>query len=175
MFKSIMFIFLYLVSQMVSALDYTHEITEQEIQEKLSALMPIVKKKYFVTITILNPKIDLIKKSDEIGILAEIEANVTGGIKGKGEVIIKGTLAYNANKGEFYFKNPKIVSLAIDKVPDNIIPKIQGVAQAALSKVMTVYPVYKFKDDNLTHTLAKSVLKSLKVENERLLLTLGVF
>ncbi|MEY8214905.1 MAG: DUF1439 domain-containing protein, partial [Colwellia sp.] len=62
-----------------------------------------------------------------------------------------------------------------DKVNDNIIPKIQGIAQAALSKVMTVYPVYKFKDDNLKHTLAKAVLKSLKVENEKLLLTLGVF
>lgn len=175
MFRSMIFIFLYLVSQMVSALDYTQEITEQEIQEKVSAFMPIEKKKYFVTIKISNPKIDLIKESNEIGILASIEANAPGGIKGKGKVMIKGTLEYDPKKGEFYFKNPTIISLAIDKVNDNIIPKIQGIAQAALSKVMTVYPVYKFKDDNLKHTLAKAVLKSLKVENEKLLLTLGVF
>jgi len=175
MFKSVIFVFLYSASLMATALDYTHEITEQEIQEKVSALMPVVKKKYFVTITISNPKIDLIKKSDEIGIYADIKANVTGGINGSGQVMIKGSLEYNADKGEFYFKNPKIVSLAIDKVSNNIIPKIQGLAEAALSKVMTVRPVYKFKDDNLKHTLAKSVLKSLKVENEKLLLTLGVF
>jgi hypothetical protein len=166
---------LFLVSHVVFALDYTQEITELEIQEKVSAFMPIEKKKYFVTVKISNPKIDLIKKTDEIGILANIEAFAPGGITGSGEIMVKGSLDYDPKKGEFYFKSPKIVSLTIDKVPHKIIPKIQGIAQIALSKAMAVYPVYKFKDDNLKHKLAKAVLKSLKVKNEKLILTLGVF
>ncbi|AOW78737.1 hypothetical protein A3Q34_18970 [Colwellia sp. PAMC 20917] len=175
MFRSIMFVFLSLLSQFAVALDYTQEITEQEIQEKISAFMPIEKKKYFVTVTLSNPIIDLLKESDEIGIRANIDASAPGGIKGSGEVMIKGTLDYEPKKGEFYFKNPTIISLAIDKVPKNFTPKIQDIAQAALSKVMAVYPVYKFKDDNVKHKLAKAVLKSLKVKDEKLIITLGVF
>jgi hypothetical protein len=175
MIRSIIFILLSLISQVIFALEYTQEITEQEIQEKISAFMPIEKKKYFVTVKITNPKIDLIKETDEIGILANIEAFAPGGIKESGEVTIKGTLDYDPQKGEFYFKNPKIVSLAIDKVPKIFIPKVQSIAQIALSKAMAVYPVYKFKDNNLKHKLAKAVLKSLKVKDEKLILTLGVF
>jgi hypothetical protein len=175
MLQGLIFICLTLVSQMVVALDYTHIITEQAIQEKVAALMPIKKKKYFITIKISNPKIDLIKETDEIGILANIEAKAPGGIKGKGEVKIKGTLEYAPEKGEFYFKDPTIISLVINNVSANIMPKIQDIAQASLSKAMAVYPVYKFKDNNFKHKLAKAVLKSLKVENEQLLLTLGVF
>lgn len=175
MFRCIIFIFLSFVSHLAFALDYTHEITQQEIQEKVSALMPIEKKKYFVTVKVSNPKIDLIKKTNEIGIFANIEAIAPGGIKGSGEVMINGTLDYDPKEGSFYFKNPTIISLVIDKVPNKYIPKIQVIAQKALSKAMAVYPVYKFKDDNLKHTLAKAVLKSLKVTNEKLVLTLGVF
>ena len=69
---------------------------------------------------ISNPKIDLIKESDEIGLQANIDVIAPGGIKGGGEITIKGTVDYDANKGEFYFKNPTVVSLAIDKVPENI-------------------------------------------------------
>jgi hypothetical protein len=175
MVRCIIFILLSLVSQVVCALEYIQEITEQEIQKKVSAFMPIEKKKYFVTVKISNPEIDLIKETDEIGIKANIEAFALGGIAGNGEVTIKGKLNYDPKKGEFYFKNPTIVSLFIDKVPKSLIPKVQGIAQTALSKAMAAYPVYKFKEGNLKHTLAKAVLKSLKVKNEKLILTLGVF
>ena len=175
MFRSIIFILVSLVSQAVFALDFTQVITEQEIQAKVSAFMPVEKKRYFVTVKISNPKIDLIKESDEVGILANIDAAAPGGIKGSGKVMIQGTLDYNSKKGEFYYKNPKIVSLEIDQVPANFIPDIQAIAQAALSKALAAYPVYKFKDDDLKHRLAKSMLKSIKVDNEALIVTLGAF
>jgi hypothetical protein len=175
MFRNIVIILIAFASQMVSALDYTQEITEQEIQEKVSALMPVVKKKYFVTVKISDPKIDLIKEINEVGILANIDASAPGGIKGNGEVMIQGALDYDANKGAFYFKNPKIISLKIDQVPANFIPDIQALAQTALTNALATYPVYQFKDDHLKHRLAKSVLKSLKVQNEKLLITLSAF
>ena len=147
----------------------------QEIQEKISASMPIEKKKFFISVKISNPKIDLIKETDEIRVFANIEAFAPGGIEGSGKVTIKGTLDYDPKKGEFYFKKPKIINLVIDKVPKTLLPKIQSIAQTALSKAMAVYPVYKFKDNKLKHQLAKAALKSLKVKNEKLIITLGMF
>lgn len=175
MFRNIVIMLIVFTSQMVSALDYTQEITEQEIQEKVSALMPLEKKRYFVTVKISDPKIDLIKEINEVGILANIEVIAPGGIKGRGEVMIQGALDYDAKKGAFYFNQPKIVSLKIDQVPTDFIPDIQALAQTALTKALASYPVYKFKDDNLKHRLAKSVLKSLQVQDEKLLITLSAF
>jgi hypothetical protein len=175
MFRCILLILLSLANQVVFAVDYTHEITQKEIQEKVSALMPIERKKYFVTVRVSNPIIDLIKETGEIGIFANVEAIAPGGIKGSGEVMIKGILDYHPKEGAFYFINPTITSLAIDKVPSKFMPRIKKIAQTALTKAMAVYPVYKFKDDDLKQTLAKAVLKSLKVSNEKLVLTLGLF
>jgi hypothetical protein len=135
--------------------------------------MPIEKRNILLLLS--NSIIDLLKESDEIAIRANIDTSAPDGIKGSGEVMIKSTLDYEPIKGEFYFKNPRIVSLAIDKVAKNFIPIIQNIAQAALSKVMAVYPVYKFKDENVKHKLAKAVLKSLEVKDEKLIITFGVF
>lgn len=173
MFRCTMFMLVCLISQAATALDYTLEMTEQEIQTKIAAFMPLEIKKYFVTVKISDPKIDLIKETNEIGLFANIEANTLGGIQGKGKVMIKGTLQYDVHQGAFYFNNPTIINLAIDNVPESMIPKVQNIAQVTLANVMAVYPVYQFKDDNLKHNLAKAVLKSLEVKNETLLLTLS--
>ena len=175
MFRSVMFVVVSLVSQLAFAFNFTQVITEQEIQERVSASMPIEKTRFFVTVKVSDPVIDLIKDTDEIGILANIDASAPGGIGGRGKVMIKGTLDYNSSKGEFYFKNPKIVRLDIENVPAEFMPNIQGLAQTALSNALSRYPVYKFKDNDVKHSLAKSVLKSLKVDNEQLVITLSPF
>lgn len=162
-------------SNFTSALSYTIEITEQELQDKVSAMMPMVKKKFFIAVTVSDPIVDLINESNQIGILVNIKVSAPGGIKGSGKANIKGALIYNKEKGAFYLDNPTIVSMDVDKVSNKFSSKIQKISQLALSKALSRYPVYKFKDDNMKQQLAKAVLESITVENERLLITLSVF
>jgi hypothetical protein len=154
---------------------YTLEISESELQKKVSAMMPMKKKNMFVTVTLSEPKIDLIKESNKIGVFTNIEVIALGNLKGSGRANITGTLKYVAEKGEFYFKNPTVVSLEVDNVTKKFIPKIKELTQSAITKAMSVYPIYKFKDDDIRHKLAKSALKSVIVEQEKLLVTLSLF
>ncbi|MFT6123711.1 MAG: hypothetical protein ACJASG_002245 [Oleiphilaceae bacterium] len=163
------------MAQSSVALSYTLEISESELQEKVSAMMPMQKKNMFVTVTISDPKIDLIKASNKIGVFTNIEVIALGNLKGSGRANITGTLKYDTQKGEFYFKDPTIVSLEVDNVAKKFIPKIKTLTQLAVTKSMAVYPVYKFKDDDIKHKLAKAVLKSVIVEQEKLLVTLSIF
>ncbi len=71
--------------------------------------------------------------------------------------------------------NPTIVDLKINGIPDKYQPKIRKLAQITISKILSSRPVYKLKDDNLKHKLAKATLDSVLVENEKLLVTLTVF
>lgn len=175
MVRRIIMIGILVFSQFSQALSYTLEITEQELQEKVSAMMPMEKKKFFVTVIVSNPQVDLIEESNEIGVFVNIEAIAPGGVKGAGSAKIIGTLSYDKEKGAFYLNNPKIISMDINKMPEKISPKIQQVSQLALTKALSKYPVYKFKDDNLKHKLAKATLESIEVKNEKLLVTLGIF
>jgi hypothetical protein len=154
---------------------YTLEISESELQRRVSAMMPMKKKNVFVAVTVSDPKVDLIEQSNQIGVFTNIEVVALGGLKGSGRANITGTLNYDAMEGAFYFRDPTIVSLEVDNVAKKFIPKIKKITQLAITNAMSAYPVYRFKDDNIKHKMAKATLKSVAVENQKLLVTLSLF
>ena len=92
-------IFLLTMLQSGVVYSYTLEISEEELQSKVSAMMPMKKKNMFVAVTVLDPKVDLIKQSNEIGVFANVEVVALGSLKGSGRANITGTLNYDAKKG----------------------------------------------------------------------------
>jgi len=162
-------------SQFTMAVSYTLKIPEDELQRKVSAMMPLEKTKFFVKVILSEPVVDLLKENNEISVLSNINVIAPAGIKGAGKVKMSGSLTYDAGQAAFYFKNPKIIDIEVDRFPEKHIPKVKSIAQTIANKMLTKYPVYKLKDNNLKHKLAKSVLKSLGVKNEILLVELSVF
>jgi len=169
----LVFLFMFSFSQFSSAFTYTLEIPEQELQEKIDMMMPLERKSFFVTVVLSEPKVDLIQESNEIGFFSHVEVLIPGGLKGSGRGKIKGSVVYDADQGAFYLNNPSIEGLEIDRVPKKFYKKISAAIQVVLAKSLSKYPVYKLKDDDVKHQLAKSSLKSISVGNKTLLITLG--
>lgn len=168
-------LFLMASSQLAMAFSYTLEISEEELQEKISKMMPMEKKKYFVTVILSNPDVNLADGNNEIGVFSHVKVIAPGGIQGTGKVSIVGSLRYDADKGVFFFNDPEIVNIEVDDVPEKYLPNIKNIAQSVAGKVLATRPVYKLNDDNLKHKLAKSVLQSIKVEKSKLLVELSAF
>lgn len=157
------------------AFSYTVEISEAELQSKVSAMMPMKKTAFFVAVTLSNPNIDLTNGNNEIGLFAQVEVQALGSIKGSGEVKITGALSYAAEKAAFFLHNPKIVRLDVKNASEKVTLSMKKVIEIVARKILAARPIYILNDDNLKHKLAKSVLKSIKVENEKLHIVLGVF
>lgn len=154
---------------------YDLEMTEAEIQEKVSALMPIERKKLFFTVVVSDPKVDLIASTNEIAVFANLAAMAPGGLNLTGRTKLQGTLSYDAKEGAFYFHNPKVMTIEIDQLPEQFAPKVKELTQSAMSKATEKRPIYRLKDDDLKQKLAKSVLKSIVVKDEKLVATLSAF
>ncbi len=163
---------LILASQLAHALSYTIEITEDELQSRLAAIMPMERQQLFLTVIISEPDIDLSVGNNEIGVASKIEIMAPGGMKGSGSAMMTGSLDYDPEKHAFYFRNPNIVRLESKDIPPETLPQIKGIAQAAASKILSTQPVYTLSGDDLKHTVARSMLKSIKVENSKLLIEL---
>jgi hypothetical protein len=155
------------------AFSYTIKISEAELQAKVLAMMPMEKTAFFITVILSSPKVDLTNGNNEIGIFAQVEVKMLGSIKGSGEVKIIGTLSYEAEKTAFFLHNPKITGLEIKNAAEKVTLSIKKVVEIAARKILATRPIYTLSDDNLKHKLAKSVLKSIKVENEKLHVVLG--
>ena len=168
---------IYLVLHCASAFSfsYTLELSEADIQERADAMMPLEKKKFFVTTILTNPVIDLIEITNELGISTNVAVKAPGNIVGNGKVSFTGTLRYDNDSGSFYFDNLKVTSLDVKKVHPDSLPKIKKILEFVAKKFLAKKPVFTFRDDNLKHRLAESTLKSISVENEILTIELGLF
>lgn len=174
MLRTLVFAVFLITSPFSMALSYNIEITEDELQEKVDEIMPLKKSKLFMTVILSEPDIKLTEGDDEIGIFSLIEVITPVGI-GKGKTYITGTISYDPEKAAFFYKKPKIATLEIDKVPKKYIPKVKKIAEKLARKILEKKPVYKLKDDSLKQKLAKSMLKSVSVKDNVLLLELSVF
>lgn len=172
-----LFLTTFLVLHCASALafSYTLELSETDIQERADAMMPLEKKKFFVTAVLTNPVLDLIETTNEIGLSTDVAIKAPGNIVANGKVSFTGTLRYENDDGSFYFENLKVVSLDVKKVPPATLPKIKKILEFVAKKILAKKPVFTFKDNSLKHKLAKSALKSILVEDEKLIVELGIF
>lgn len=159
----------------VQAYSYTKEFTEAELQNMLSAMMPLSKTKYFVTLTFTQPKLHLLEDSNELGLGANIRANALGAFSGNGTTYLTGSISYNQEEGAFYFHNPKLVELKLNGVAKKQETEIQKLAQSTIASLLATRPIYILNDNDLKQKLAKSTLESVKVENGKLIVSLSVF
>ncbi len=154
---------------------YTLEFTQPQLQEKISAMMPVTKKTMFATVIVDNAVLDLVPGVNQIALTANIKANGLAGLSASGMLKVQGTLKYNAKEGAFYLNNPKIIELNINEIPPQFHEQVKKLAQAALAKSLTRHPVYKLKDNNMKQQLAKTMLQSMEVKDQTLVVTLGLF
>ena len=173
MSKLLIALLLCFISPLSLAFSYTMEITEQQLQERVSASMPLTRQEAFISITISNPVIDLIKTSNKIGIQASIKAIALGTIEGTGQTSIAGSLSYNAKEAAFYMKDIEIIDLHIDQIAPQHIPSIKLSVQKMLNEVLKTQPIYKLNDKKFEEELAKSMLQSIEVKQGKLFLKLG--
>lgn len=166
---------LFLVSPFVMAYSYTMEISEQAIQNKISAMMPMERKFLIFSVIISDPKVSLIKDNNKIGVLTNISVITPDGGRNDGRISFTGTLSYNSEQGAFYFYNPVIETLEIDRLPEVYAADVRKITQLAVTNALATYPVYKLQADDLRQKYIKSVLESVIVDGGKLLVTLRPF
>jgi hypothetical protein len=96
------------------------------------------------------------------------------GFKGSGRGELIGTIDYRPEEGAFYLANPRILNLSIDHMPTMLIPKFSQAAKILLKKSLATYPVYRLNENDAKQKMAKASLKKVSVQDDRVLLTLGL-
>lgn len=165
---------LFIFSSSSWAYDYTVELTEAQLQQQLASMMPITKEKMFVTVTLSKPALELGVGGDKIGVFSNLDISAPGGIKGTGRAKVEGRISYKKQTGEFFLYNPTISQIEIDQIPNQFHSNVKQLAQLALNSSIKGKPIFTLTDNNSQEKLAKSMLKSVKVEPGKILITLAI-
>ena len=156
------------------AFDYKVEVTQDQLQQQISKMMPVTQEKMFVTVTLSDPVLELGIEGNKLGMFSNISITAPGGIKGTGRTKITGNISYKKETGEFYFYNPTIAQIEIDQIPSEFHSNIKELAQYALTSATRNKPIFQLKNDDPQQKMAKSVLKSVEVVPGKILVTLAV-
>jgi len=169
--KLILMVF-FICASIVPAQAFTVKFSEAELQEKVTKVMPLVKKTPFMTVELTNPIVKLAKDKNEI----ELQLNVkllTAGLEKRGYARLTGSLSYQAEDAAFYVTNMQVHEVKVDGMPEFFTPQVIKIAEQVVNPVLDQMPIYKLKDD-LTQTMVKAVLESIEVRNRELIATLNV-
>ena len=99
--KTLLTTALLLISSLSWGFSYTLEISEQQIQQKIDALMPLERKKLFFLVTLSDAKVDLVGGKNEISLFTQVRLDAPNNISATGRAEISGTLIYKAKEGAF--------------------------------------------------------------------------
>lgn len=157
-----------------AAVLYTKELTAIELQEKVDANLPLEKKLLLSTVRLSDAKVHLPEgDTGRITVELSVIASTLGGLKKEGRAQVVSGISYMSEKGEFYLKDPEIVSLQIEGVPESQQDHVKMLVERAAKLALKEMPIYRFNDENLKQKLAKATLQAVRVENGKLLLDLG--
>lgn len=158
-----------------AAWGFTHEVTEAELQQKVSAAMPVEIRKPTYALTISDPVIDLAGTDQTVGIVAQVALDVPQQIKAAGTVTLSGRLVYEPQGYAFYLRNVVIRKLEVEGAQESLLPALRLVTQFAVARALAAQPIYSIKDDSMKARFARAFLKSVSVEDRKLVLTMEIF
>ncbi len=150
----------------------TVKFSETELQDKVTGVMPLVKKTAFMTVELSEPVVKLAKDKNEI----ELQLNVkllTGSLEGRGYTRLTGSLSYKSEEAAFYVTNMQVHDVRVEGMPEFFTPQVKQMAEQVVNPVLDQMPIYKLKDD-LTQTMVKAILESIAVRDKTLIATLKV-
>jgi Protein of unknown function (DUF1439) len=157
------------------AIGYTLKLSEAELQERVSAMMPLEKKQLFLTVVISDPQISLLPDTDQVGVFLNVDAIIASGLKGSGRGRVIGSLFYDKSLGAFFLKAPVLDSLQIDRLPAQLNQQIAKVSQAMIASTLASYPLYTLNDNDFKQKMAKSMIESIDVQDQQLLIKFAAF
>jgi hypothetical protein len=161
-----------LITNAAMAFTSTLELSEAELQTRITSLQPIKQQRFGNTVTFTDIKIGLVQVSDEISFSSPLEILGPTGLKASGAVTMRGKLRYDEKSGEFFLDAPVIDDFKVDGVTGSLLAQIRSITQFAARTILAKHAIYKL-DNSLKQKLAKSLLKSVDIKDRKLFIVLG--
>ena len=153
---------------------YTIRFTAAEIQQSLNRRLPISRSKFLVSATVQSLAVELLEGNDRIQLRPQVELSIAGQSAVTGRALVEGQIRYAPDAGEFFLDAPKVVDVTIAGIPESTRPVVGDLIAKCGEAYFATTPVYRLKQTDFKQSLAKMLLKSVKVHDGQLQAVIGV-
>ena len=158
--------------------EYVFRFSETDIEETLEKSLPITKTYLFIIqVALEDPRVRLENGSSRVNAGLDIVLNITVDQNPEplgGSVDVSGGVRYVSETGEFFLTDPNIEHLQIRGISDGYSEKVNSALTKALAEYYSENPIYTLNAFDAKQATVRMVLKNVIVENQELVITLGV-
>ena len=158
--------------------EYEVRITQAELQEKLAARMPLRRTYLFIFEVVLDePRLQLLEGSDRVNAGLDVTLNIRLNdepLPVGGGLDVSGGVRYEPSQGQFFLTEPAIENLNVQGIPAKYTDKVHRVLTKAVGEYYADRPIYTLDSSAATTAVARLLLKSVVVEDQVLIVTLGI-
>jgi hypothetical protein len=152
---------------------YTVRLSAEDIQQSIARRLPVSKSKLLVTVTVRAVSVEFMVDDDKILLRPQVDLSIAGQTALAGRALVEGEIRYAPETGEFFFDKPRVADVSIQGLPASARPVAEEVIGKLGEGYLTTTPLYRLKPTDFNQSLAKLVLKSVKVHHGRLEIELG--
>lgn len=91
-----------------------------------------------------------------------------------GVAIVHGGIRYESSDGKIYVDDATVTKLQFDNLPKELGGRVTKTVEAVMKKYLAENAVYQLDEKDMTSKLAKSVLKSITINDGALLIKVGI-
>ena len=158
-----------------NAYAWTVELTQDELQTRVNRMVPLEKNQLVFTLLVSAIDVELKEGSDRVGLIGKMEIKSPHFSTGKGMAYIEGKPVYQPADGAFYFTDAQVKDVRFENVPDKYRAVIGKLFEIAIRDRLAETPIYKLDKAKTKQQIARTLLKSVKVVDRKLVLELGLF
>jgi len=156
------------------AASYTVGLTAAEIEAVVRPHFPLTRDGPFGAMTFSNPNVVLTPGSDRLGLGMDVTADLPAGMQASARALVDGELAYDPGRREFHLREPRVLKLTAEGLPEAFAPVVADAVTQMARQQMPVIVLYRLPDDLGPAGVPLRLLRAARVEDGRLLVTLGM-
>jgi hypothetical protein len=148
-------------------------LTQQEIQERLSTRFPLQRSLVLINLTLRDPKVVLREGSDRV--TTELTADVAGPLGTlTGNVVVSGVPFYDATRKAFFLNDPALDSLRVPGLTADLETQTRQLVEAVAKPTLRELPVYELTGKDAKEVTAQYALREVRVKDGKLQAVLGL-
>lgn len=166
----------YLFVTMLSGKEMEIIVTEQQVQQAVAGSFPMTRKIMQVTdLKLESPRINLDAKLNRVNARLETRLHLQGiPIPVKGHIVASGQLDYHPATATFTLRDIEIIKIEVKGLPNTLENRVRDGVTIFTKEALGAVPVYRLSETEFKERAAKLVLKKVRVEQGKMVLTMGM-
>lgn len=149
----------------------TIALTEAELQRRVVERFPVTRALPLgAELTLSNPVVSLADTSGRLRMLTDAVVSVPGARPLTGQADVSGSVRFDREQGRFLLDEPRLEALQVPGLPQGYAGLARQAANAAVSAAVQSLTLHTLTDEDFAQRYARRFLKSVRVENRKLLL-----